>query len=282
MKLIADLIHNYDKTFGAVKLEYGEQQFDQVMTFSDFTEMLRTTRFLENDIWLYKDGVKMSESELLVSRSDRTKPMSNHRRFSNEKLWQFFMNEKVGIKINSLYDFSKKLNTFRNLIAKTLLCEVSVNSYYSPVGSEKMLPTHRDKYNILILQLHGEKKFFFGEITDEKMTANKESMVLKAGQALYLPANLAHYAEPTEGHDSFHLTFGLHDLMFKDYLDFFLKGNSQWQLLANKKFPLQLTGEPIKEDLDYIIDQLSFCLKEQLKDQVLLKEFLENNLKTYT
>lgn len=278
MKIISDLIQNNNKTFNAVTLDYPTGAFDQIFSFDDFSHLLRTARFVENDIWLYRSGNQIKEFDLQISRSNKSNPWINPKRFSNQKLYQHFLTEKTGFKINSIYDFSEKLNSFRKDLAKTLISSVSVNCYYSPAESEKLLAAHRDNYNILILQIHGKKKFYFGEITDEKVQADKKSLVLSAGQALYLPANLSHYAEPAEGSDSLHLTIGIHDLMFSEYIEFLMKRNQSWKMLVEKKFPLNSSGNLATDEMAELILQASTCMREQLGDAEFLNDFLKVNL----
>ncbi|MBC7742886.1 MAG: hypothetical protein H7061_11865 [Bdellovibrionaceae bacterium] len=278
MKILSDVIQHYDKSFVAVKFNYPLGYFDSIFSFSDFQDLMKKTRFVENDIWLYKNGNKVTESDLLVPKGSHGNPFVNPKRFSSVKLNEFFTSDKIGIKINAVYDFSEKINNFRKELATILGCEVSVNSYYSPSLSEKMLAAHRDSYNILILQIQGQKKFFFGEMTDEKIQADKETVVLEAGQALYLPANLAHYAEPANGQDSLHLTVGLHDLKFGEFVETFFRTNEKWKLLVSKKFPIA-NGQAIAADLDYLVEELAICLKDQMKDQLFVTEFLKEKLK---
>lgn len=278
MSLLADLIKHYNKTFEATVLKEPSNNFDSIFTFEEFEEMMMRTRFLEDDILLYKNGQRVSDSELKISPVNKSDPLLNAKRFSNQKLHQFFRSGKTGFKVNAIYDFSKKLNKFREQLAQTLACNVSINAYYSPVGSEKVLAPHRDGYNILILQIAGQKQFYFGEMTDHHIKTDKTKILLSAGEALYLPANLAHYAEAASGKDSFHLTIGLHELRLDDYVNFLLRSNAKWQLLLQKSLPINASGNVAPDEFEEMMKMTAGCLFGELMNKEFLDQFLKANL----
>jgi len=276
--LLADLIKHYQKTFEATVFKYPNENFDSIFTFLDFEQMMKSTRFVENDILVYKSGQVVNDADLMISKNNKSDPLLNAKRFSNKKLHRFFLTGKVGFKVNAIYDFSEKLNKFRRTLAQTLACNVSINAYYSPAGSEKVLAPHRDGYNILILQLAGQKKFYFGEITDEKVKTDKAMIELSAGEALYLPARLAHYAEASEGKDSFHLTVGLHELRLEDYVHFFLRNSPGWQFFVEKSLPINSSGNVTTDEFRQMVGQATEIMNQQLADPKFLEQFLMANL----
>lgn len=277
MKVIADLVKHYDKVFAAVKMTYSPSEFDEILDFVKFENILTKTRFMAGDVLLYKNSNLQPDSTLKFDRSRTAEPMLNTERFSNKKLLNIFKNEKIGIKINSIYDFSEPINEFRKQLARVLGCKVSVNSYYSPHSSEKILNAHRDPYNILILQIKGKKIFHFGKMTDNKVQTDSESIVLSAGEALYLPAQLAHHAEPAEGEDSLHLTIGFHPIAFREYFDFFTKHNTRWSTNIERKLPLSASGQILHDELALLVGNLTSSLTQGLNDENFLNEFLNYN-----
>lgn len=100
-----------------------------------------------------------------------------------------------------------------------------VNAYITPPGSTGFLP-HLDHHDVLILQIHGTKTWqLYGEtaVPAHEMQRRKEieekidpaglpaptTLVLHAGDTLYLPRGRIHSAE-TGNEPSVHLTIGVH------------------------------------------------------------------------
>jgi Cupin superfamily protein len=104
---------------------------------------------------------------------------------------------------------------------------VQANSYYTPRGSQGF-GVHHDTHDVLVLQVAGEKRWLLydpllelplkhqryskslgehGEPTDD--------LVLRAGDALYLPRGWLHQAE-TSDTDSLHLTIGINAYTWLD------------------------------------------------------------------
>lgn len=277
MKLLSDLIQFDEKIFKAIKTSYNFSDFNTLLTIDKFRDILKTKRFVSDDIIIYRNGERVTENELRTTVRNSADPILNPNRLSNKKILAAYDHGKNGIKVNSIYDFSDEINEFRRKLIQILNLEVSINAYYSPAGSEKIFKTHRDPYNILILQIFGSKTFYFGKITEEQLKAESEKINISEGDALYLPANLPHHAEPAEGQDSLHLTIGLHPILVKDYVDFILKNSQLWHLKTSKRLPVDNMGKADLNDLNFIADDLSKCFAENFKNTEFLEAFFKLN-----
>ena len=141
---------------------------------------------------------------------------------------------------------------------------ISFNSYYTPKNSQ-CYKRHRDKYNIFILQVKGEKTWkvqnpsdyqedmINGDFEDVVQEENPDDQVidLKEGEILYLPAAMAHSATTPRDKDSLHFTIGIHPRTVKDEL-IKLSRSEKFSGLKNKdpfRGNLKLQNGEFKSDL---------------------------------
>ncbi len=104
------------------------------------------------------------------------------------------------------------INSFRSQIEESLGQEVSMNVYHSGTRAVA-LNIHYDAYDVLVLQLQGEKEWTiqsdnFGEKLSD--ITEWENVTMMEGDLLYLPQGVFHAATTAEGFDTTtHVTIGL-------------------------------------------------------------------------
>lgn len=104
------------------------------------------------------------------------------------------------------------MNSFRSQIEESLGQEVSMNVYHSGTRAVA-LNIHYDAYDVLVLQLQGEKEWTIqGDNFGEKLSdiTKWENVTMTEGDLLYLPQGVFHAATTAEGFDTTtHVTIGL-------------------------------------------------------------------------
>lgn len=75
---------------------------------------------------------------------------------------------------------------------------VQVNAYFTPPGSSG-LARHHDAHDVLVVQMEGTKQWWVDGLGE---------LVMRPGDAMYVPAGTAHQAHATR-HTSLHLTIGV-------------------------------------------------------------------------
>lgn len=81
--------------------------------------------------------------------------------------------------------------------------EININAYWSPPRVEMGLAPHRDPYDIVVVQLAGEKRWNLFEDPPRQM-------MVQAGDRFHLPRGLRHQAEVPGDAPSLHLAVGLY------------------------------------------------------------------------
>ncbi|CAK0823490.1 unnamed protein product, partial [Prorocentrum cordatum] len=80
------------------------------------------------------------------------------------------------------------------------------NAYLTPPGAQGLAP-HVDKHDVFVLQQSGQKEW---HLLDEATWSERHTVTLTAGDVLYLPAGVPHYARSAGGEPSLHLSAGVH------------------------------------------------------------------------
>tara|TARA_Y100000780_G_scaffold231707_1_gene258455 strand:- start:229188 stop:230060 length:873 start_codon:yes stop_codon:yes gene_type:complete len=198
----------------------------QYMEFnSGSIEKILRDQFLEpRDFLLAKNGQFVNE-QLITSLS--SKPLFNRREriVDSSKALKLVNSNKCSLKIFSVNRWSRPVSTTRESLQRLTNHYCSANLYYTPANG-CCFSRHKDGYDIFIYQVEGSKEWYLGDINEEDgEKESKESdvkIVLNAGDILYLPANIAHYAKCTSD-ASIHVTFGLHRPDYFSMYEYFLE-----------------------------------------------------------
>ena len=90
---------------------------------------------------------------------------------------------------------------------------VQANAYLTPADASG-LAEHADGHDVIVLQLHGSKRWWVGE-PDSGGLGDVE---IGPGDSMYIPAGTRHHASTT-GEVSLHLTLGIVRVTYRDVLD---------------------------------------------------------------
>lgn len=104
---------------------------------------------------------------------------------------------KFTIRLTRIHELSERVDSLRSSVDAFCGGSSAVNAYYSPPGSGRAIPPHRDPGVQVIFQLDGEKLWH--------LPTEKRTLILTKGDILVLPLAMEHCAETVESY-SLHLT----------------------------------------------------------------------------
>jgi ribosomal protein L16 Arg81 hydroxylase len=145
---------------------------------------------------------------------------------------QNLLGQGSSLVINGIHDLVPAIGRLTAAIERELSCWVECNAYLT-FGVGSAFKAHYDLHDVLIVQVHGRKRWrSYGDplphpIEQGRSTGSKQRDVvwegiLEAGDILYLPRGEIHVAE-LEGTYSVHLTIGIMALRGLDFVKALLK-----------------------------------------------------------
>jgi hypothetical protein len=138
----------------------------------------------------------------------------------NTQALEQYASKGISVVINSFQRWDPEIERINTIIEREFRALVHTNVYAS-FGRDSAFKPHWDEHNVLILQLHGRKRWrFWGQpwhaprgrarfpLPHDLGPPQWETM-LEPGDVLYLPRGEVHAAQVPEGEDSLHLTIGI-------------------------------------------------------------------------
>ncbi len=131
---------------------------------------------------------------------------------------QRFCQEGLSIALNQVHQAVPTLTALITMLEQALPARIQTNLYAS-FGRESAFRAHYDPHDVLVLHLHGRKRWFcYGHrpdacaqstvIPDQHLAPVQWEVVLEPGDILYIPRGEVHRAS-VEGEASLHLTNSL-------------------------------------------------------------------------
>lgn len=178
----------------------------------------------------------LDRKRLRIARGGRDIPPHFYRRDSDrnpvdtDKLRELIAQD-ASVVINRVQDLSPPVRRMARQMEIELGHKVNVNAYLT-FGLGGAFAMHYDTHDVLVLQVHGSKRWFIYDqqedspVLEQKDLSKKPAprnvvhdFELMPGDAIYVPRGFYHRAEVT-GDYSVHLTFGIHTVRGIDYFDF--------------------------------------------------------------
>lgn len=203
----------------------SEIDLSQLVSFDDLMAALSQTFLDPRFVCLFKDGVACPPEKL---KSFSLAHYSGEESLiSFQQLKHCINNEGYSLKIFGVDRYLPKVMEFSRKLATDFKHQISLNCYYTPGNESFCFPPHTDGYNILILQLKGQKKWNVAQRNPDpakrKEKIEKEDLkkefIIREGESFFLPAGTPHCAQTLE-EDSFHLTIGFHPVTTAHYIKY--------------------------------------------------------------
>jgi len=200
------------------------------------------------------------------------------------------LTQDASMVINHIEELVPEIGRLSNSLERRLGCTVWINAYLT-FGHGGALKPHYDTHDVLVLQVHGRKRWrSFGSsapmpIAPSRRGTKYEAVVwedwLEQGDALYLPRGEAHEAA-AEGQDSVHLTIGLQPRRGVDLFDWLCEKAANDKLfradLPRQESALKLLAHErqLKERMHELIDDLKVVNFFEADDQRRVPQTLVN------
>lgn len=253
---------NFSEDFYARKallIKGDEGKFDKLFSWEKFNNVLNTSGFSDNQIYLSKNNTEeyLPSSGVLPARITT---MCNEGYCLNIKNITFFDLELL----NFLYDISNQL---KSLSRMTL--EVSGKNH-------KTKNFNRTNTELFLLHISGKKKWQIFE-PSEKITGNeKPYLEIEANKndLLYIPSN--HYFSSYSEEPSIVILLELINNMGVNFISWVTK---KLDIDFSKNLPLQKKNESISNDWKNYNSYLKEQIHEKIKLKSLSEIFYENHIK---
>ena len=197
----------WGKEFFHFKNVLKEKPFDGL----ELEEIVRSHFFSPQDFCMFKDGHMVSE-RYYTSSAEKMLGIYGSLVDSN-KVVEMVHHSKASVKIFGVDRWSKALRDLRQSLAGQTRHFCSANLYFTPPEGN-CFSRHKDHYDILILQVEGRKVWYLGGVKEpvdgKGKYATDREVILEAGDILYLPKSMSHYASCDALKSSTHITIGLH------------------------------------------------------------------------
>lgn len=196
--------------------------YNKLLNIEDYDSIITSFPLDKNNIRLSKDGDILPITNVLSNNS-------NFEYVSNEKIIDEYLNGTT-IVLEKFQRYKYEANLLCKQIQHEFNCAVNINSYLTPPNSHGF-GFHFDKHSVIILQIHGSKKWFVDSKPYEKFPIHGitytdlsnyksdsiQEIELNAGDLLYIPRGCVHKAV-CQDTNSIHFSVGLHPLILKNYL----------------------------------------------------------------
>lgn len=189
----------------------------------DFYTILRDTLWSDSNLHLVPNGEHRTSPQL------RAKMLDKEGQFTLDCIRATRMS-KATIVVNAINRMHPGVRAMITQINASGLYLAKANAYFTPAGAQGFL-THWDRHDVFVLQISGAKEWHIATAADideplerpEFLTTEnyqlreKTTQVLAAGQMLYIPRGVGHYAVAME-RDSLHLTISVQTLYWGNLL----------------------------------------------------------------
>jgi ribosomal protein L16 Arg81 hydroxylase len=205
-------------------------RFADLLSWDDLGGILDNTRMAPPHIRLSKDGQTV-EAERYVHAPPGA---GNQPRVDSGRLVTLLA-EGATLVLQGVEEVAPKVRTLSNSFRDALLARNHVN-LYAGWRSENGFDLHWDPHEVMVLQLHGRKRWqIFGPTQEQPLDVGSPPKpaglpvwdgLLNSGDILYLPRGWWHVAHPVN-EPSMHLTFGIapmHGLNLLNWMVMKLRG----------------------------------------------------------
>lgn len=225
-------------------------QFADLMPWDDLTHLLSNTRLAPPLMRLSQDGETLNSDAFM-----HTPPGAGHLPRLDAGKVAVLLAQGATLVLHAVEDISPTVRALARVVSETLQARIYVNLYAS-WKSQKGFDLHWDAHDVLVLQVHGRKRWQIHAPTQDypldagvpprPVGAPVWDGMLEEGDVLYLPRGWWHVAEPVN-EPSLHLTVGISPLNGLNMLNWLASRLRRHSAIARKDIPL-LAGENARAD----------------------------------
>lgn len=197
--------------------------------------------------------------------------------------------------VNSLQRFVPKLARLSRQLQELMNFAVEFNVYLTPAHAHGLHP-HYDTHDVFVLQIEGEKTWdlygsaqacpllgsFQPVIPVSDLPALQETLVLQAGDVLYLPRGHIHDAHTTDAH-SMHITIGVYPTQWLDVLTTALTQLSLQDVRFRQAVPVgYLNHDGIRRDMAERLQTLVAAFATQVSSEAVYEALTDQLIRKST
>jgi len=226
---------------------------------------------------LFKNGVRTGPIEYIIKDNENKKKTNDI-----DKI-KILCENGATLIIDNIMGLSPNLYKFLTKFAIPFRADARINSYYTFKPNSQGFSLHRERHDVIILQILGHKQWQVGRNNNPEKSMllslppadnNYDYIDLNRGDALYIPRGTWHTAR-TIDKQSLHLTIGIHSKTGIDFILWLidkLKKDENENFLKNRTLDVNNVKEIISLLRKYIAEP---------DENELIKKFLEDNKKNF-
>lgn len=187
-------------------------EFSRLLPWRAFNDLLSADRILSGQIRFIRNGISIP-TEMVIGR----KYGARNKAEIQPQALQSHCRQGISVVVNGIDELAPGIASMNAILERELRATVLTNAYVS-FGKGGAFTPHWDDHNVLILQLHGRKRWqLWGQPWRFPVKTAEYAMstppgpatwerTLDPGDVLYVPRGEVHAAQIHDGEQSLHLT----------------------------------------------------------------------------
>lgn len=182
-----------------------------LLSVDDFQSTIQKSLLDTKTLLLFNKGICLNQKFSTTATKAKLSGRSNERYWLMDKLIPIATEKRYSIKVYNFSNYFDPLKKMDRELRNYFHTDISSNAYYTPSNSH-CFESHKDSYNIIIIQTSGKKHW---KVWEDKETIKE--FTLEAGDVLILPKDMEHLAYTSDSH-SLHMTYGILEISAKEIL----------------------------------------------------------------
>ncbi|MBG60712.1 MAG: hypothetical protein CMJ16_09665 [Peredibacter sp.] len=200
----------FERTFyERVHIERGIAS--NLLSVDDFQSTIQNSLLDTKTLLLFNKGICQNQKISTTATKAKLAGRSSERYWVMDKLIPIATEKRYSIKVYNFSNYFDPLKKMDRELRNYFHTDISSNAYYTPSNSH-CFESHKDPYNIIIIQTSGKKHW---KVWEDKETIKE--FTLEAGDVLILPKDMEHLAYTSDSH-SLHMTYGVLEISVKEIL----------------------------------------------------------------
>lgn len=246
--------------------------YADVLCLADVDNAIGTGGLRHPSLRLVRDGEPLARSRYLTTHCTGGQRVSDA--IDSENVLAAFA-AGATVVLQAVHRFHRPVQAFCDSLEQFFGHPMQANAYLTPPEA-RGLAVHHDTHDVLVLQLHGTKRWFLynAPVLDpvpsyprdkrhEQPGEPTEVIELSPGDCLYLPRGVPHHAEGLDG-AALHLTLGIRSPTWLDVLQRVMKRAHELPALR-KSLPVRYAMHPgeFEAEADAVLERTAQWLRER-------------------
>jgi len=260
-------------------------KFNDIFCLNDFNYILNNNQLLYPKVRITDHHNSIHKYDLI---EDKNRYENNLNNLLDKNKMLLALNKGGTLVFDTIQQHSSKLEDFIDQLSYEINTKINVNGYYTKKNTVGV-NIHFDRHDVLVLQIHGSKRWYFKEDKHQLSKSMRhqkvpnvdthrtgwESVLLEQGDIFYCPRGLWHFTE-TENQSSAHLAVGIYPVTLKRWLEETLSDQQISELLERYvKHPFDCTSVTHKDPIICLFETLKTKLDNEFNTPTTRRAYLE-------